>query len=395
MMEVLVYGGWFGSGNLGDEAILIGVRKILEKHLPEARLTALSIDPDYTERTCGVEAVKLESPRTVIKNRRAYFDLFKEAEACIVTGGTPFYDYGHLSRIIHMGLPSIKEKKLICFGVGSKPITSLKGREITRRILRHSLSISTRDQPSKDILLGMLRHSSNRILPLVNLTGDSGLFLDTSVRTDGKWGPVLFCPRRLMGANKKLYHEKIDPQAISRVRHMQAIAADRLVETGYDVVFMPFHTVYPDNDLEEIRVIRNLMKRESQVIPRPSSPETGLRLISESTMVVGMRLHSLVLAASCGVPFTSINYDIKIGGFMSHMGLDGLKCSPKGGLRGLAEVSESIMDDRRVISRKIRGRVTEVRRLIRDDADRLADSVKKLVDQQSGTGHPLQGTRIR
>ena len=77
------------------------------------------------------------------------------------------------------------------------------------------------------------------------------------------------------------------------------------------------------------------------------------------------------------------------------MGLDGLKCSPEGGLRALAEVSESIMDDRRVISRKIRGRVTEVRRLIRDDADRLADSVKKLVDQQSGTGHPLQGTRIR
>ena len=38
-MEVLVYGGWFGSGNLGDEAILIGVRKILEEHLPETRLT--------------------------------------------------------------------------------------------------------------------------------------------------------------------------------------------------------------------------------------------------------------------------------------------------------------------------------------------------------------------
>jgi len=27
-------------------------------------------------------------------------------------------------------------------------------------------------------------------------------------------------------------------------------------------------------------------------------------------------LHSLVLAAFCGVPFTSIDYNIKIGGFM-------------------------------------------------------------------------------
>jgi len=379
-MEVLVYGGWFGSGNLGDEAILIGVRNILKKHLPEARLTALSIDPDYTERTCGVEAVKLESPRTVIKNRRTYFDLFKEAKACIVTGGTPFYDYGHLSRIIHMGLPSIKEKKLICFGVGSKPIKSLKGREITRRILRHSLSISTRDQPSKDILMGVMRNSRNGRLPRVNLTGDSGLFLDSTLRVNGKGDTVYFCPRRLMDANKKLYHEKIDIQAISRVRHMQAIAADGLVDMGYEVVFMPFHTVYPDDDFEEIRVIRNLMKRESQVTPRPCSPETGLRMIGESAMVVGMRLHSLVLAASCGVPFTSIEYDIKIGGFMDHMGLDGLKCSPEGGLRSLAEASETILENRGEVSRKIRSRVSEVRRLISDDADRLAKDVSQLVD---------------
>lgn len=394
-MDVLVYGGWFGSGNLGDEAILIGVRKILEEHLPEARLTALSIDPEYTERTCDVEAVKLESPRTIIKNRKVYFDLFREADACIVTGGTPFYDYGHLSRIIHMGLPSINEKKLICFGVGSKPITSLKGREITRRLLQHSLLISTRDQPSKDILMGILRNSGSRMVPRLNLTGDSGLFLDSSVRSDGKGNTVFFCPRRLLESNKKLFHEKIDMSTIGRVRHMQAITADNLVKLGCNVVFMPFHTVHPDNDLEEIRVIRNLMKKDAQVIPRPSSPKKALRMISRSAMVVGMRLHSLVLAASCGVPFTSIDYDIKIGGFMDHMGLDGLKCSSEGGLSILAETSENILKDRRIISRKIRGRVTEVRRMIGTDADRLANAVRRLVDPHSRTGHPLQGTRIR
>jgi len=393
-MEVLVYGGWFGSGNLGDEAILIGVRKILEEHLPEARLTALSIDPQYTKAACGVEAVKLESPRTVIKNRKTYFDLFREADACIVIGGTPFYDYGHLSRIIHMGLPSINEKKLICFGVGSKPITSLKGREITRRLLRHSLLISTRDLPSKNILMGMLRNGS-RLAPRLDLTGDSGLFMDPSVRTRGKGNTVFFCPRRLMDSNRELFHEKIDVSTIGRVRHMQAIAADNLVESGYDVVFMPLHTVHPDNDLEEIRVIRNLMKKDARVVPRPGSPERALRMISESALVVGMRLHSLVLAASCGVPFTSIDYDIKIGGFMDHMDLGGLKCSPEGGLMELAEKTGSILDKRRVISRKISGRIIEVRRLISTDADRLAEAVRRLVDPQSRIGHPLLDTRIR
>lgn len=142
-----------------------------------------------------------------------------------------------------------------------------------------------------------------------------------------------------MDANRKLFHEKIDVSTIGRLRHMQAISADSLVESGYDVVFMPFHTVHPDNDLEEIRVIRNLMKRDAQVVSRPGSPE--------------------------------------------------------GGLRGLAETSESILEDRRVISRKIRGRVTEVRQLISTEADRLANKVRRLVDPQSRTEHPLQGTRTR
>jgi len=394
-MEILVYGGWFGSGNLGDEAILIGVRKILEEHLPEARLTALSMNPEYTERTCGVEAVRLESPRTVIKNRKTYFELFKKADACIVTGGTPFYDYGHLSRIIHMGLPSINEKKLICFGVGSKPITSLKGREITRRLLRHSLRISTRDQPSKDILRGMMRPTGSKLTNPIDLTGDSALFLDPSVTSRGDGNTVFFCPRRLMDSNKRLFHEKIDTSTIGRVRHMQAVAADSLVEQGYDVVFMPFHTVHPDNDLEEIRVIRNLMKEDSRVTSRPESPEKALRLISESAFMVGMRLHSLVLAASSGVPFTSIDYDIKIGGFMDHMGLGGLNCSPEGGLMGLAEKTDSILNSHRVISRKIFGRVTEIRRLIETDAEKLVNKVKQLFELQSRPGRPLQGTRTR
>ena len=68
-MKILVYGGWFGSRNLGDEAILQGVAKLIKQRLPEAELTALSTDPEYTKAQAGVAAEKIESPRTLLRNR--------------------------------------------------------------------------------------------------------------------------------------------------------------------------------------------------------------------------------------------------------------------------------------------------------------------------------------
>ena len=281
-MELLAYGGWYGSGNLGDEAILIGVRNIFEKALPEVRLKVLSIDPARTESVCHVNAVRLESPRSLIRNRAAYLELFRNAKACLVTGGTPFYDYGHISRVIHMGLPVLNEKKLVCFGVGSKRIKTLKGREITRVLLKNSHMISTRDQASKDILGGIIRPPADglRIKPLT-VTGDSALFLNPNVRRNHEGNTVLFCPRRLTSDNRTLYHEALDKLTINKVRHMQAKAADGLVRQGYDVKFVPFHTVHPDDDREEIRVIRNLMAEKGvEVLDRPSSPIDALKLIS-------------------------------------------------------------------------------------------------------------------
>ena len=396
-MELLTYGGWYGSGNLGDEAILIGVRNIFEKALPEAKIKALSIDPERTESVCHVDAVRLESPRSLIRNRGRYLELFREAKACLVTGGTPFYDYGHISRVIHMGLPVLNEKKLVCFGVGSKRIKTLKGREITRVLLRNSHLISTRDQASKDILSKIIRTPETTLNPKpVTVTGDSALFLNPKVRRKQDGNTVLFCPRRLTSDSRTLYHEALDKTTINKVRHMQAKAADGLVRKGYDVKFTSFHTVYPDDDREEIRVITNLMsEKDVEVLDRPQSPVDALKLISEPILVVGLRLHSLVLASSCGVPFTTIDYDIKMRGFMSHMGMGGLCCSTIEGLQTLGKVSAHAAENNEVYSDRIQKRVREIRSRILDEAEKAARVIQGLNGDQGRPERLLRGTRTR
>lgn len=75
---------------LEKEAILRGVKEMLKKKLPDANLTALSIDPEYMQTQTGVNAERIESPKSLLKNRDRYLKLFREADAHLLTGGTPF-----------------------------------------------------------------------------------------------------------------------------------------------------------------------------------------------------------------------------------------------------------------------------------------------------------------
>lgn len=47
----------------------------------------------------------------------------------------------------------------------------------------------------------------------------------------------------------------------------------------------------------------------------PSHPEEAAEVLSDSRVVVGMRLHALVLAAAAGVPFVGVAYDPKVSSF--------------------------------------------------------------------------------
>ena len=375
-MNILVYGGWFGSGNLGDEAILQGINRILKKRLPEANLTALSINPEYTFLHTGVRGEKIESPRTLLKNRDRYLNLFKKTDAHLLTGGTPFYDYGHLSRIVHLGLPALSNRRVYCFGVGSKPITTLQGREITRMLLRNTAIISTRDVISKQILQPL----SGRLAKPITVTGDSALMLDP-VKSKKAANHVLFCPRRLTENHKVLFHQETDRATINRIRHMQAVAADRLIQDGFQVSFMPFHCVAPDDDREEIRIIQNLMRSEAETLPRPKDTGDALEKIGESSLVVGLRLHSLILASLQATPFVSVDYDIKIRGFMERMNSLEYLSDTEQGLDRLYEKAKQALTNQRGYSKHIKKRVSHLRSLINSEAHKMVQALTQRISE--------------
>jgi polysaccharide pyruvyl transferase WcaK-like protein len=319
-LKALVFGGWFGSGNIGDDAILIGFRDIVKTVMPDMELTAISMDPSHTRKICGVDAIRLQSPKQLLRNSAKYLKAFNEADTVFVTGGTPIYDYDHFSRFIHMGIPMLQRKPLILFGVGAKPVNTLTGKRIMKFLLRHASRISVRDVPSWDVLSKLTSKS-------VILTGDSALCMNHVERRRKKHEPtVLVCPRKLSMNNKPLYHEKLSVREIGVIRKAIATASDVLSET-HRIVFVPFHTMELDDDRLEIMKIRHLMETSDvEVLDKPFSPENLFNLFNEADLLIGLRLHSLVLGALAGLPLVTINYDQKIRGFMEMLGLSDYIC---------------------------------------------------------------------
>jgi polysaccharide pyruvyl transferase CsaB len=58
--------------------------------------------------------------------------------------------------------------------------------------------------------------------------------------------------------------------------------------------------------------------------PERWSPQQLLGVLSRCRLVVGMRLHALIFAASVGVPSVGISYDPKVASFLDATGLEGV-----------------------------------------------------------------------
>jgi polysaccharide pyruvyl transferase CsaB len=98
-----------------------------------------------------------------------------------------------------------------------------------------------------------------------------------------------------------------------------AEATDYFAEQGWNVLFLPMH--YP-SDLAPSRQIIALMKREgARLLEQPVTFHEIMSVLKQCDYVVGLRLHSLILACMLKIPFTGISYDPKIDRFVDRAGM--------------------------------------------------------------------------
>lgn len=294
--------GYYGHGNCGDEMIMRQIVKTQRERDAEARLgimTARGIAPDGA---VGIHRYRPDEVARALRN----------SGSLILGGGSLLQDTTSRRSLLYylsliraarrMGLPVM----LYANGIG--PL-SPRGERLCREVLCGVDVISLRDGDSLETVKNMkLPHT--RVL----LGADPVLVERGGEEQPVKFPRITFFPK----GGQKAKDADILPKSIAEIA--------KIME--YNVAIAAMN---PNEDGGAVRrsaaIMRSLLADTRLTVTETSSdPDAILRLIRRSSLVVGERLHALILAFREGVPAVGIDRDPKIGAFLREIGKEPCFC---------------------------------------------------------------------
>lgn len=312
-MPRILISGYYGFDNLGDDTVLFGIMSSIRKHHPDAELVVLSNQPARTKALFGIEAV----------NRWNFMTIFKEITRCdmlVMGGGSLLQDVtGGRSILYYLGIARLTQllgKPIVFYGQGVGPISKPLSEKLIRQVVNDVDVITVRDAKSREDLL-----SYGVEKPEIHVTADPAFAINPDLFSYDAGARLLMefgVRSKYMGGDQKVVGIAIRNWATSHPFHeILAKNADDLVRAGWRVVFIPMQ--YPSDVGASQRVLSH-MKERAVLLNRQFSFRDIANVIANTDLIIGMRLHSLILAAHCDVPFVSLSYDPKIDRFVQRVG---------------------------------------------------------------------------
>ncbi|MCX8052607.1 MAG: polysaccharide pyruvyl transferase CsaB [Armatimonadetes bacterium] len=289
-----IVSGYYGFGNVGDEATLVGMLAAFRRLGVKADVTVLSADPDRTiSEHPGVNAVHRMKLGPIIRAMR-------RADIVISGGGSLLQDvtsvlspYYYLSIL---RLARLMRCKTMVYAQGVGPLIRDGTRRAVARALNRTDLITVRDSNSKSLLeeIGVTRQ--------IHLSADPSFLVETDVREADR----LLEERGFLGADIIGVSLRPWPAAgdwLNQVVQGISRASEKL---GAKLICLPMQ---PAQDDPVCLAVRNAAMISSY------KPGVVKGLVARCRLVVGMRLHSLIFAAGAVTPFVPIVYDPKVASF--------------------------------------------------------------------------------
>lgn len=304
--------GYYGFDNSGDDAILKAIIKDLREENPKLNIVVLSNNPKKTEGMYSVKAI----------NRFKFGELIKAIKTTsllISGGGSLLQDVTSTRSLLYylavMTMAKVFRKPVMVYANGIGPISKKGNRFLTKMILNSVNLITLRDEDSKSYLEKMNIKNKNIVV-----TADPVFTLDVAPKEVIE---NIFIKEGIT-SDKKFVGISIRPwKRADNLVEVISKAIDYMIEK-YDVniILIPMH--YPEDLDISNRVLDNVDKSRCFVIKDQYAVEEIMGIIRELDMIVAMRLHSLIYAATQEIPMVGLVYDPKVEGIlysleMNHM----------------------------------------------------------------------------
>lgn len=344
-MRVLV-SGYYGFGNLGDEALLEVIVQRLRAMPERPSIEVLSATPQRTATAFGVETTARWDWRAV-RAAIARADVVLSGGGGLLQNATSFRSLLYYAAILREGARAGRKTMIFAQSVG--PLDAL-GRFTVRRFCRGVARATVRDERSRRLLGELLPRT------LVERTADPVFLYDPDIES-------IDVSAEGLGPESGAY-------AIVSVRKAPGIRAgtpllaraiDRLARRhGIRSAFLPLGGA-PDAAVatDVIRACR------SAPVLLPESPlPKAAAMIARARVVLGMRLHALVLAARYTVPFLAVPYDPKVSALCEDLAYPLAPLQLGDAQTGAAEADalvDRLVNEREMLASALRDRAPAVR----------------------------------
>jgi len=294
-MARILLAGYFGCGNIGDDAILLGTVEGLRQSPHE--FAALSGSPEETYRIHGINAY----PR---KDMKAVHKALSTRDALVFAGGSIFQDVTSLRSVYYYAnlVKTAKGmgKKVIMVGQGVGPVNRFFGKRWTASAFSQADAIVVRDPASAALL------SKLGVKKKVRLAADPAFLLPPVASADEGQGFALG-NMKAVGLAPRPFGKKT-PQVIELFGGLARLL--------FQANVMPY-LIEMDRNADRA-LIDAIEKQQGGKIPdlrKIHSPIDMQKRLSRMDAVIAMRLHAGILASTVGVPPYMVSYDPKVAAF--------------------------------------------------------------------------------
>lgn len=305
-MAKILISGYYGFNNAGDDSVLYGIITSIHKKDPSIELGILSNNPDKTKNMFNVSAYNRWNLTEVFKR-------IKENDLLLMGGGSLLQDAtSPRSVLYYLGIvmaAKLFKKPVVFYAQGIGPIDKTLSKKLIEYVVNKVDVITVRDHQSGEDLkqLGVNKAPITVTAdPAVTIQPSSiDLFVGKKILTKHHLDP-----KKTLAISVRSWKKE------DHYKHSLAEIADHYAEAGWQILFIPMQ--FPA-DLSPSKDIAGLMKHKATILTESIDFKEIISIIGNCKLVLGMRLHSIILAAVMNIPFVAVSYDPKIDRFVDRL----------------------------------------------------------------------------